>query len=92
MALGLSQNFVYLWREPLPKPAHEDTAGEQGLFPIFAVTLVLVIILRNWYVNKNTHLEAWGLITPGFFCLFVLLFNVAKVCRFTKFYLFYALW
>lgn len=53
--------------EPLSKPAHEDAAGEQELFPIFSITLVLVIILRNQYVNKNTLLEVWGVLHLGSF-------------------------
>ena len=61
----------------LLKPAREDTAGEQGLFPIFSVTLVLVIILRNWYVNKNTHLEVWGSLHLAFFA-YLLFFLCSK--------------
>ena len=42
--------------KPLLKPASGDAAGEKS----HSVTLALVIILRNWYVNKEVHLEAWS--------------------------------
>lgn len=49
LGFGMTQNFVLLWSQsPFPSQLVADPAGEQGLFPIFSVTLVLLVIPRNW--------------------------------------------
>jgi len=54
----MTQNLVLLSSQsPFPGQLVEDPAREQGLFPIVFVSLVLLMILRNCSVNKNTYLE-----------------------------------